>query len=335
MWEKISYYKKFGIEAESLRSKNERINESYKLGIFFSSFASRCLTGSALINENNCENSIIVLFDERDDKGLRDKHDRILIKQVNSITKNEPKKINISSFNVEESIDILRNQIIKYDLKYDDKVIIDISGSPKPFYLSILASFRRRVFPPGIHIFHSSGEYKKPSGGEDYSFTFGFDKDIWIPGFWGDFEPSLETSYIFLLGFEGNRVLSVLYKEEPESFYGLIGDPGYFPKYTEISKKRNSEFLEIIDRAFGEDHLIYADAGDAVETWRKLQEKFEPIQDRYNLCIVPFGTKPHAIGAALYALTSWTPSIMYKVPKRYEYNDTKRGDYIWLYKIKL
>ena len=161
MWEKKTGYSRYGIEATSYYTENDEIEDYYKLGIFFSSFESRCLTGSSLIKKGNLENSIIVFFKQKDDKGLREKYDSQLYENVKEISKNEPIVIkDLDMFDISGGATKLIREISTIRFNQDDSFFLDISGAPKPFYLTILAYFRKKTFPPTLHVFTPTGKYE-------------------------------------------------------------------------------------------------------------------------------------------------------------------------------
>jgi hypothetical protein len=338
MWEQKTGYSRYGIEATSYCTKNDKIEDYYKLGIFFSSFESRCLTGSSLIKKGNLENSIIVFFKQKDDKGLREKNDLQLFENVKEISKNEPMVIDdLDMFDISGGATKLITKISTFGFNQDDSFFLDISGALKPFYLAILAYFRKKTFPPTIHVFTPTGSYKddKDVNTGNIEFTIGHDRYEWIPNYGSDGDPVTKKVYVLLLGFEGKRASQALYRFNPEIFYLCIGNPGYQPDYYDSALEKNKNLIDLTKEIMGDDHIIQCHAADAVSAWKVLQEKFEPIQKDHQICIIPLGPKSHAVGAGLYALTTWKPDILYMVPKRYVYRDNKRGKYVWIFKIKL
>jgi hypothetical protein len=92
-----------------------------------------------------------------------------------------------------------------------------------------------------------------------------------------------------------------------------ISDPGYQPGYTEVTKERNKVFL-----TEAKPELFYTDAADPIGTWVELEKRIVTAQARSNVCIVPLGTKPHALGGCLAALSTRTPAVLYLMPRGYK-----------------
>ena len=332
MWELRSEYESSGIKAKSFRSKEGIIESCFDFGIFFGSYESRGLVSSKCLKEKSCKNCIIVYFTENDEKSLRKKYDPILHEQVRKCSVNEPKVIDGKAIDDFEKIinDIL---ILRRDSKNGDNYswFIDTTSSPKPYYLMLLAYFRNKIESPKLTFFNSTGHYEKNQDEPDvYSFTEGFEEYMLIPGLWGQPDPRLPWTYFFLLGFEGDRSYGTYDRYEPCLVKALVSDPGYRPNYREIALNKNKQFIE---EACPE--IIYADAADAVEAWKRIETCIKEIPFDTNICIVPLGTKPHTIGGGLSALTDWKSSLLYLKPKGHKVRDIVKGDYIWKYEISI
>jgi uncharacterized membrane protein YbaN (DUF454 family) len=206
---------------------------------------------------------------------------------------------------------------------------IDIAGSPKPYYLGICAYLRRKIAAPDLTLFHATGDYEKGNTPENaFSFTDGFDRYMWVPYLWGRPDRSLPWTYFFLLGFEGNRSADIFERFEPRFTQALIGKPGYKPDYVRTAKSKNALFLR---RA--KPKIIFADAADAVEAWKRLDARILRDCKSTNVCLVPLGTKPHALGGALAALANGSPGVLYVMPRSFSVRDVQPGPYVWTYRL--
>lgn len=331
MWEKVTEYNSYGIQGCSFKSKEEKFEENFTIGIFFSSPELRCLVSSQLLHKNSCEVSIIVFFKELDDRGLRAKHDTILYDQVCRCSKNEPVTIKERSIHEAEGIlcEMLQS-IPACAFSGDQEWFVDVSVSPS-CYLGFLGYLRDRVESPKLTLFNSTGDYEKGDDLRDaFSFTLGFSKYMWVPWLWGRPNPLLPWTYFFLLGFEGDRSYEIYDRFEPDFVKALVGKPGYRPEYVELAKDQNAQFIKK-----ARPQMVYANAADAVETWQKIEKSIEDDRKKSNICIVPLGPKPHAVGGCLAALTNGFPAVMYLMPRSYKVKNTPRGEYIWKYEITL
>jgi hypothetical protein len=325
-----------GMEAKAFKSKNARIEGPYDLGIFFRTYEQRGLVSSELLCEKSCSYSLIIFFEEDKDTELRKKYDPILVKQVNGCSKKVVLIDNMSLINdIDENIEKIFKKIPIECWVVNSNWFIDISGAPIPYFLGFMGYLRSSLIRPKLTLFNPTGKYNKANGG--YSFTTGFDRNIWVPRLWGYPDHTLKWMYVFLLGFEGSRNSDVNNLCEPDKVKALLGSPGYYPEYVNEALERNEEFLKeagLLTEGNSPD-LLKADAADPVETWRVLQDIVNEQRGKTNLCFVPLGTKGHAVGSGLCALANGFPSILYHMPRSYNVRDAERGESIWKYEITL
>ena len=124
-----------------------------------------------------------------------------------------------------------------------------------------------------------------------------------------------EGHFAPLLGFEGARLSHIVDQEEVEvsRSYPVIGSPGFrieYPSTTYIAN-RNVLALEHMDQ-----RVELAQASCPFEAYRALARIHSRVGARH-LRIAPIGTKPHALGAILYAIENPTGTeIVYDHPQR-------------------
>ena len=337
-WEKVGEpLKRNGIQATSFRSEDAGIEEHFELGIFFGTFEERGLVSSRLLQKRSCSNSVIIFFKEAKTEELRKKYDGILTHQVKACTKRDKliKIENIEIRDVEENLKTILKRIPSVCFASEAKWLMDLGGSPIPYFLGLLG-YLRDMFPrPKFTVFNPTGEYGPEEGG--YTFTSGFDRNIWIPRMWGYPNPALPWTYVFLLGFEGARTYDVLYRCEPQYVKALIGAPGYQQDYENEAISGNKVFLKE-NGLLAEDgvpNVLKADAANPVQTWAVLQDLVNKHRNKTNICFVPLGSKGHALGSGLCALANSMPAVLYHMPRTYSVRDVKRGKYLWKYEINL
>ena len=123
-----------------------------------------------------------------------------------------------------------------------------------------------------------------------------------------------ETLLVALLGFEGDRALRILndFDGIPSHVIPIIGMPGYqmeFPAYT-ISC--NKEFFK---KSEGHDNCRWVAADDPFEVKRELISIKNEFSDHY-MYIAPVGTRPHTLGALLFAIDNRDSEILFDHPVR-------------------
>ncbi|HEY4224561.1 MAG TPA: hypothetical protein VGM70_01975 [Pseudolysinimonas sp.] len=122
-----------------------------------------------------------------------------------------------------------------------------------------------------------------------------------LPGFARVAPPGDEDGWFApLLGFEGARLAHVMDQEEVDNrrTYPVIGFPGFrleYPTYTYLGNR------EVLGTGHIHRRVEYASASNPFEAFHAL----ERILSRTNgarLRVAPIGTKPHALGAVLFAI---------------------------------
>lgn len=142
-------------------------------------------------------------------------------------------------------------------------------------------------------------EFRKEGINQDLSECVG--GVMALPGFAKVFRRSKEEPlFVAFLGFEGGRFTYVLTNQQPsyEKIRPVIGLPGYHLEYPFISYWGNRFSLRIT-RSW--EHVEYAEANSVVDSYMVLEKIWQEHHKPYMI-VAPLGTKPHAIGAILYAI---------------------------------
>jgi hypothetical protein len=124
-----------------------------------------------------------------------------------------------------------------------------------------------------------------------------------------------ETIFVAFLGFEGTRPLHLAEQldEQPTIIIPVVGVPGFRLEYPAVTVSSNAVFL----REHNAYHLIrLARTSDPSDAYRVLEEIRRDYPAAY-LFVAPVGTKPHTLGAVLYAIDHPVDvEILYDHPKR-------------------
>lgn len=142
-------------------------------------------------------------------------------------------------------------------------------------------------------------EFRKEGINQDLSECVG--GVMALPGFTKVFRRSkVEPLFVSFLGFEGGRFTYVLNNQQPshENIRPVIGLPGYRLEYPFVSYWGNRFSLRIT-RSW--EHVEYAEANSIVDSYMVLDKIWHEHHKPYMI-VAPLGTKPHAIGAILYAI---------------------------------
>lgn len=121
--------------------------------------------------------------------------------------------------------------------------------------------------------------------------------------------------FVALLGFEGGRFSSIVQDYSPvkEKITPIIGVPGYLMHYPYVSFWGNQI---TISKTKCWQNVKYAEANSIVDAYMLLKQISYDNRGQ-EMVVAPIGTKPHAIGAILYALKNpKTVELIYDNPKR-------------------
>lgn len=122
---------------------------------------------------------------------------------------------------------------------------------------------------------------------------------VGIPGFLHNLSETEAGQAVFFLGFEGSRLGQAL--EQQEVLRGwrkhaVFGVPAFSPGWEIDAMANNVQYL-----AQG-DEVNYAAAASADAAYRLLSILREQDKEERPILVAPLGTKPHAIGSALFLI---------------------------------
>jgi hypothetical protein len=139
-----------------------------------------------------------------------------------------------------------------------------------------------------------------------------------LPGFAYIIPNSDEMKFVALLGFEGGRFTYLLERIQPptpsDSIIPVIGVPGFRVEYPFVAAWGNRLPLEET-RSWG--NIQYVAANSLVDVFFLLKKIQRTTPSHIKITVAPIGTKPHAIGAILFAIKyPKQVEIVYDNPKR-------------------
>lgn len=136
-----------------------------------------------------------------------------------------------------------------------------------------------------------------------------------IPGFERILPYKKDPLFVALLGFEGGRLSYLLNNKQPivDNIRPVVGIPGYKFEYPAESYWGNRNPLSN-SKCWSK--VEYAEANSIVDSYLTLKRISEKNRNP-EMVIAPIGTKPHAIGAILYAIKNFMRvEILYDNPTR-------------------
>lgn len=136
-----------------------------------------------------------------------------------------------------------------------------------------------------------------------------------LPGFIRLVPFKEEPIFVTMLGFEGGRFSYLVTIKQPsyDKILPVVGVPGYRMHYPYETFWGNRNALKTT-KAY--ERLIYAEANSIVDGFLILG-KISYDHRNPNMVVAPIGTKPHAIGAILYAIKNPNKvELLYDNPRR-------------------
>lgn len=124
----------------------------------------------------------------------------------------------------------------------------------------------------------------------------------------------LSPVFVPLLGFEGTRFKHVMETLQPEgqNIFPVIGVPGFKLEFPFHTYRGNADALSS-DRAW--ENVLLADASCPFSLYETLASIKVSHPKKY-MQVSPIGTKPHALGAALFAIFNSETELVYDHPIR-------------------
>lgn len=205
-------------------------------------------------------------------------------------------------------------------------IVIDATTMDFPEIALILRAYRRLTFRPArcVFIYTEPSEYVRrpigecPTPGSAFDLSAGFRAKNAIPAFTPLLSGGTKAHLVAFLGFEGARLLRVL-SDDDGHFYTdvtvVFGTPPYQATWDMHALMANTRLVE----QFGPS-VRFSGANNPRGAYLLLQQVHQGLDGSpcNRLAVAPFGTKPAAIGAALYCVETDPIRVVYDHPERKE-----------------
>jgi hypothetical protein len=207
---------------------------------------------------------------------------------------------------------------------------IDISVFTRPYFLSVLRCLKEYMGIKQIDVVYTEPSSYLQSGQSKYEFSVGSYEAIEIPGYTGRRMARNKRLLVILLGFEEAPSRCIRDDIEPNVVVPVNGFPSYLLHYKDESILANKNLLgDNKVRAL----MKFAPANDPFETYNTLDEICRNYAD-HAVTIAPLGTKPMALGSAMYALRHHDVRISDALPRKYKYMTSMDWGTSWLFRIE-
>lgn len=316
----------------SSRFQSGHISEcEYDVVLTASSWDCRCL---CITNEKRIsfEIALMIEFSTRDEQGLRDKHDKALLKHLRR-TSNKLHVFKGSSSAVESLWTDIKKKLLEIanSLNRPISILLDISTIPRYLVGAALALGLKQGLASRITGFYAEGTYDNPTGDLQGVFTGERWRFVPIPGLEGLYNPVKKRFFLLSLGFEGSKTLRYLSTQEPDRVSVLFADPGFDQGYAERSRSNNAALLDYFH--IPPQQIAAAHAGDAVAAWAELSARRLENFRLENVSYICCGTKPHSFALMLRALSVKTATVLYNVPDIHRVINTVPTGFVWTYDL--
>ena len=123
------------------------------------------------------------------------------------------------------------------------------------------------------------------------------------------------TKAVFLVGYEGQRLNTALNDTDikPGNCYIVFGVPAFQPGWEMDAFANNIRVIREKDIA---KNVLFSGAQNPVSAIETIEQVYRALGPNEQLLLVPIGTKPHGIGAALFACQHDDVGVIYDHPNR-------------------
>lgn len=203
-------------------------------------------------------------------------------------------------------------------------IVIDATTMEFPEIALILRAYRRMAFkaPRCVFIYTEPKEYVRRPANEDprpgsaFDLTLAFRAKNAIPTFTPMLSGNKKAHLVAFLGFEGARLSRIL-SDDDSTFYTEItvafGIPPFQATWDMHALMANTRLIEQHGPS-----VRFSGANNPRGAFLLLQEVHRGLTGSTcnRLAVAPFGTKPAAIGAALYCVEADAMRVVYDHPER-------------------
>jgi hypothetical protein len=146
-----------------------------------------------------------------------------------------------------------------------------------------------------------------------------------VPGF-AKINREAEELLVAPFGFERQRLISIYESVEPRGgLIPILGFPSFVPGWNLTALYMN---YKVLSDSGAEQQIRFCEASSPFGLYDLLKEIFKIYSTRYRILLAPLGTRPHSLGAALFATKNQSCHLIYDFPveKMYRSEDVLKAD---------
>lgn len=266
---------------------------------------------------------------------LRIEHDKVLSEFVSTVSQ----EVTIIS-DGSEQLDSVFRQIetailaLRKQLDRPLRALVDLSAMARYFSLGAISLALNDNVAEFVDIIYAEGIYGKVMTrsevpGRAYSGSW---DAVAIPRLEGDWFPTHGRHFLVSIGFETTQVARLAERWDPDTITVVSPSPSIDPKYEARTNKANASWMAQF--GVGVSSTISANPADAIAAWSALANSpaVDPMRD--NIYCLLCGSKPHALGLALFSLSRERPAVMYVRPTAHEEKDIKPNGTFWRFRLR-
>jgi hypothetical protein len=209
-------------------------------------------------------------------------------------------------------------------------VALDISTFPKSYFYQVIATgFSLGLFHRVV-VFYSETGYTSGATPSTFKFTEGPWKSIQVPFLEGQIRAGAPRHSIVAVGADPASLERFIRRYEPDSMTLIAPIPG---ASTEIDTKVLLD-TNAIRRKFGSAKIVQVPAFDAIGILSHLQSAIRKFGLSHEIGMFSLGTKPHALGMGIVALSEPTVPLVCRVPEMYVERQDAPNGWSWTYDMR-
>lgn len=266
---------------------------------------------------------VLLLYEKYEDVKVSKKEEEELRKQVQSLTV-------IYSSTIQEGEEGI--ELSKIGIENMDTVGFDITGFAIPDVFRLFYVLHTIIGVMSVNVFYTEPKYYCYQNGMFTTYARNAGKCSYkIIEEYNNTGNGKKEVLVCFLGFDRNVSKYVYDNVVPYETVVVNGFPSYLPKLKDISLLNNYELITTV----GLDNVISVRANSPYAAYNCLND----ISRRYegellNICVL--GTKPMAVGAALYSLRNPEKvKVSFPFPERYKKNSSSQMGDSWYYQINI
>jgi hypothetical protein len=265
--------------------------------------------------------------------GLRAQHDSM----ISTFIKDAAGRVDLiqeSSEKLEKVYGRIAEEIrgLRKELDRPLRVLIDLSAIARFYSLGALAIALNDNVAQFVDVFYAEALYGDVVG-TPTAVTPQHHGAYWeavaVPGLEGDWFPSNPRHFLVSVGFDAAPVPRLAERWDPDFVSVLYPRPGLTPEYESRTVAANGLWVDQL----GVDTAVDASAVDAVAVWAKLASAPGLDSTKDNLYALLCGSKPQALGLALFSLSKERPAVMYVRPTVHEEKRISPNGFYWNFRI--